>query len=499
LSGVGTRLPSNVLTNNSSSISDTLVVGSQAVGDEGSTALGAGAGSTDAGVSVGNLATGISGSTSVGNNAYASTNGTAIGENANGTDRAVAVGQNAAASTTSLSLGWFANSSDSNDVALGANAIVNGFSNTVEIGAGAAVLAGALHYHGVPIVDNNGKHIGNGGGLTNLALITLATNAGPSFVVTNNGFVICWINTNGQAGGSSFPLTANTTIYTNPASLTAVTVTNNNLVLSSNGVANVTITPNGGITASGIFVSTNVLGGAGNGGTNSVVISPSGGIVATATNVNALTVNGNAAMNGNVTATGNITNAGILNLPLTGGNSIVGTFGAGGWIDFSFGGNGLYFANGIKIYWSDNVVNGGNVTTSDNTWIADSPHGTIQIKTNLSVIGNITIGGTISAATNTAQWYVPQTSTTTTITNSFNNGKTRVKIQLTSVMAAASINAVQVQEPGLDTNFFTFASGLTGTVTNTIYVEIQPGYTNKVVDMATGTATDTVISQQIIQ
>jgi hypothetical protein len=66
-------------------------------------------------------------------------------------------------------------------------------------------------------------------------------------------------------------------------------------------------------------------------------------------------------------------------------------------------------------------------------------------------------------------------------------------------MAAASINAVQVQEPGLDTNFFTFASGLTGTVTNTIYVEIQPGYTNKVVDMATGTATDTVISQQIIQ
>lgn len=146
---------------------------------------GWGAVATNMGVAIGGLACAPIGGTAVGWGATAPDFGAALGNNAAAAIGGVAVGAGASGTNTSVAVGWNALAGGTNDVALGAraNAWGAGFTDTAEIGAGTAILPGALHYRGVPIVDGNGNHIGSGSGLTNVP--GAAITGGLNLIMTN--------------------------------------------------------------------------------------------------------------------------------------------------------------------------------------------------------------------------------------------------------------------------------------------------------------------------
>ena len=136
-------------------------------------------GNADATVSIGFGANGSSYGAAVGEYANGSSAGAAVGYSANGSSDGAAVGYDANGSSDGVAIGQYASGSGLGNIALGgndnsgANADATGggtFTDTCEIGRGAATKSGALHYRGNVVVDGSGNFgiddSGSGGGST---------------------------------------------------------------------------------------------------------------------------------------------------------------------------------------------------------------------------------------------------------------------------------------------------------------------------------------------
>lgn len=172
-----------------------ILIGTSAAGTEGSIGIGSNANARFEGTSVGWNSVGNSYGVGVGygSRGYQYANGIGWGANAAFYSEAigyvstsaagsVAIGYVANATNGAIALGAYANAGGAGNIAIGA-AHNNGsatipaasnFTDTVEIGVGTPSVNGALHFHGYPIVNGSGVHVGDGSGLTNLSFTGLA-------------------------------------------------------------------------------------------------------------------------------------------------------------------------------------------------------------------------------------------------------------------------------------------------------------------------------------
>ena len=139
---------------------------------------GVGANGTLSGVGIGAYANAANNGAALGHSALGWYYGAAVGVNSKATNNGVAVGNTAYGSDHGVAIGAFAEANGIGNVAIGGAEwnggapnraqVPNGWQNTIELGQGTAVLQGALHYRGRPIMNSSYVFTGNGNLLTNI-------------------------------------------------------------------------------------------------------------------------------------------------------------------------------------------------------------------------------------------------------------------------------------------------------------------------------------------
>jgi hypothetical protein len=228
-------------------------------------AFGRSANANNSGAAVGYAALGANSGAAVGNTAKGRYGGVAVGYSAIGTNYGTAVGYTAeAAGIGNVALGG---SNDSTNRAY----VPPTFTDTVELGRGAAISNGWLHFRGIPIVSPAGVVRGAGGTFTNISIagasnypaaLTFWPGTGVTLQAASSGLVIHASATGGGGDmgtlsnwvGAIAPLSSNavqragdtmTGALTVP-SIYGVTATTQLLISAGGGVANSTLRLRGG-------------------------------------------------------------------------------------------------------------------------------------------------------------------------------------------------------------------------------------------------------------
>jgi hypothetical protein len=331
------------------------------------------------------------------------------------------------------------------------------------------------------IIATNGAIItGNGAGLTNAG-----TGIGLSLVNSNQMALAIAAGGGGSVAGALTNNNATATTFSN--SLTVA----QGFGINPTNTGTLSIQPAGTTSFSNLL--TTFIASSGNSNTFGMVGITNGAVWASAPSA-ANFVGDNISFIG--TSPGQF--GGIaLNSTYSGGGQSSVLFANNGVSDWEFGSEAT--VPGKPDFYIYNFIAGNftfGIYTNGNTQIGGYSQSTPP--TSQLVIG---AKGTLYAPTNTASWYIPQTSTTTTITNNINNGKASGWATVVYQDATGGVPQITINEPGITTNPFVLPFGLDTTLrTNSIKFEIQPGFTNSYVDTSSGTgASITTVTWKIIQ